>query len=133
MLTCRLMHLSLQKVSTQIQTCLSPLAVIRVIERHGDDQYSHNLVVKVTKVHYDDIDHIKVGDVEIIKVCSLPFRIKFKRTYRLTGSRELGSNELEISENGILANIPERADGPLGEGPCPPHIRAGNCDDDPRS
>ena len=103
--------------------------IIRVFQRHGDREYSHDLMVRVTAVHYDDIDHIQVGDVVTIKVCSLPFRIRFKRTYRLTGTREFGSNELEISENGVLANIPELEDGPLGEGPCAPYIREGNCDD----
>ena len=104
--------------------------IIRVIKRYGDARYSHDLKVRVTAVHYDDIEHIEVGDVVNIKVCSLRFRIKFKRTYRLTGARECGSNELEISETGILANIPELGDnGPLGVGPCAPYIRAGNCDD----
>lgn len=103
--------------------------IIRIIERYGDARYSHTLVARITAVHYDDIGQIEVGDVVHIKVCSLPFRIKFKRTYRLTGARECGSNELEISENGILANIPELESGPLGEGPCVPYILGGNCDD----
>ena len=99
-------------------------------ERHGDRRYSHTLTARVIVVYYDEIGQIKAGDVINIKVCSLPFRIKFKRSYRLTGSRELGTNELEISENGIIANIPELGDdGPLGEGPCPPYILEGNCDD----
>lgn len=104
--------------------------VVRITERYGDREYSHTLTVMVTVVHYDDIGQIEQGDVINIKVCSLPVRIRFKRMYRLTGSRELGTNELEISENGIIANIPELGDdGPLGEGPCPPYILSGNCDD----
>ena len=103
---------------------------MRVHRRHGDTRYSHLLVVRVTAVHYDDIGHIEVGKVVEIKVCSLPLRIKFKRTYRLTGTRECGSGELEISEMGILGNIPELGrGGPVGEGPCAPYILAGNCDD----
>lgn len=81
----------------------------------------------VTAVHYDDIDHIAVGDVLTIKACNLAFRIRFKRTYRLSGSRECGTNELEISEDGVIANIRELR--PLGEGQCASHISSGNCDD----
>ena len=98
-------------------------------ERYGDRRYRYDLLVRVTALHYDEIGHIEVGGLITIKVCSLPFRIKFKRIYRLTGSRELGTNELEISENGIIANIPELSTGPLGAGPCPPYILGGNCDD----
>jgi hypothetical protein len=104
--------------------------VIRMSERYRDHRYRYDLLVRVTTVYYDDIGHIEPGDLVTIKVCSLPFRIKFKRTYRLTGSRELGTNEMEISENGVIANIPELGPGrPLGEGPCPPYILGGNCDD----
>ena len=104
--------------------------IIRITERYGDARYSHTLTVRVTAVHYDEIDHIDVDDVVTIKVCSLPFRIRFKRTYRLAGSIECGSNELEISENGVVASIPELGSGGLvGEGQCTPYIHAGNCDD----
>ena len=103
--------------------------MIRISERFGDHRYLYDLLVRVTTVHYDEIGHIEPDDLISIKVCSLPFRIRFKRTYRLTGSRELGTNELEISENGIIANIPELSTGPLGKGPCPPYILEGNCDD----
>ena len=104
--------------------------IIDVSERHGDPQYSYTLLARITTVYYDEIDHIEVGDIVTIKACGLPFRIKFKRTYRLTGSRELGTNELEISENGVIANIPELGEErALGEGPCPPYILGGNCDD----
>ena len=98
-------------------------------ERHGDPRYRYDLLVKVTTVHYDEINHIQPDDIITIKACSLPFRLRFKRLYRLTGSRELGTNELEISENGIIANIPELGDRPLGRGPCPPYILSGACDD----
>ena len=99
-------------------------------ERYRDRRYRYDLLVRVTTVYYDDIGHLEPGDLVTIKVCSLPFRIKFKRTYRLTGSRELGTNEMEISENGVIANIPELGPGrPLGAGPCPPYILGGNCDD----
>jgi hypothetical protein len=104
--------------------------IITVAERYEDARYRYNLLVRVTVVHYDEINHIEVGEVVTIKVCSLPFRVRFKRTYRLTGSRECGTNELEISETGIIANIPELGeDGPLGAGPCAPYILSGNCDD----
>ena len=84
----------------------------------------------VKAVHYDDLNHIEVGDVVTVKACGLPFRIRFKRTYRLMGSRECGTNELEIKESGIIANIPELGPGgPLGEGMCAPYIRNGTCDD----
>ena len=116
-------------IPTLVHTVLEG-QIIRIAERYGDHRYSHTLLARVTAVYYDSINHIEVGDVVTIKICSLPFRIKFKRTYRLTGSRELGTNEMEISENGIIANIPEFGDeGPLGEGPCPPFILGGNCDD----
>lgn len=103
--------------------------MLRVTERFGDRRYLYNLLVKVTTVHYDEIGHIEAEDIVTIKVCSLPFRIKFRRLYRLTGARELGTNELEISENGIVGNIPELITGPLGAGPCPTYILGGNCDD----
>ena len=104
--------------------------MIRVGERPGDRRYPYHFLVKVTEVYYDEIGQIEQEDIITIKVCNLPsFRLKFKRTYRLTGSRELGTNELEISENGIIANIPELPFGPLGRGPCPPYILGGNCDD----
>lgn len=104
--------------------------ILRVAERYGDSRYRYNLLVGVTAVHYDDIDHIAVGDVLTIKACNLAFRIRFKRTYRLSGSRECGTNELEISEDGVIANIPELGpQRPLGEGQCASHISSGNCDD----
>ena len=82
----------------------------------------------VTAVYYDEIDHIEVGDVVTVKICSLPFRIRFKRTlYHLGGSRECGTNELEVSQNGVIATTPVL--GPDGAGPCPPHILRGSCDD----
>ena len=98
--------------------------ILRVSERYGDPEYGYNLLVGVTAVYYDEIDHIEVGDVVTVKICSLPFRIRFRRTYRLSGSRECGTNELEISQNGVIANTPV-----LGPGPCPPYILGGNCDD----
>ena len=98
--------------------------ILRVSERYEDLEYRYNLLVGVSAVHYDEIDHIKVGDVITIKTCSLPSRIRFKRTYHLSGSRECETNELEISQNGVIADIPT-----LGAGPCPPYILAGNCDD----
>ena len=97
--------------------------VIRTYERQYDPEYSHTLLVKVTDVFYDEIDEIKVGDVVEIKICSLSKRIKRKKIYHLTGSRECGSNELEISSNGVFADVP------LGAGPCTPYIKAGSCDD----
>ena len=60
-----------------------------------------------------------------IKVCSLRFQIRFKRIYHLAGTRECGSNELEISETGMLANTHKLGEVNL----CAPYIRAGNCDD----
>ena len=103
---------------------------MRVAYRYGDLRYRYNLLVRVTEVHYDEIGHIEVGEVVTIKACSLPFRLRFKKLYRLTGSRECGTHELEISENGIIANIPELGPlGSLGVGPCAPYIRGGNCDD----
>ena len=122
---------SLIKPYISIQCCIiiySPNAVIegrviRTYERQYDPEYSHTLLVKVTAVFYDEIDEIKVGDVVEIKICSLPRRVKRNTIYRLTGSRECGSNELEISSNGIFADIQ------LGVGPCVPYIKAGNCDD----
>ena len=82
--------------------------------------------MRVTAVHYDSLEHIEVKDVVTIKVCSLPFRIKFKRIYRLAGTVECGTNEMEISENGVVADA---ADTGHGEGPCPPYILNGDCDD----
>ena len=79
-------------------------------------------MVKVESVYYDEINHIQAGDVVEIKICSIPERIKWNKIYRLTGSRECGTNELEISERGIFAEIN------LGVGPCAPYILAGNCD-----
>ena len=100
--------------------------IIRVTEHYSDHRYSDTLIVRITAVHYDAIGHIEVGDTVSVKVCSLPLRIRFKRTYYLAGSRECGSNELEISENGIIA---ERGKAGSPEpGPCPAHILAGNCD-----
>lgn len=96
--------------------------VIRTVPRPDDPKYSHTLVVKVEAVYYDEINHIKQGDVVEIKICSLPDRIRWKHIYRLTGSRECGSNELEISERGIFGDIE------LGVGPCAPHILSGGCD-----
>jgi hypothetical protein len=104
--------------------------ILRVSERYRDPEYRYNLLVGVTAVYYDEIDHIEVGNVVTIKICSLPFRIRFKRTYLLSGSRECGTNELEISQNGVIAKTPVLGpDGPLGEGPCPPYILGRNCDD----
>ena len=72
----------------------------------------------VTAVYYDEIDHIEVGDVVTVKICSLPFRIRFKRTlYHLGGSRECGTNELEVSQNGVIATTPVL--GPDGPAPVP--------------
>lgn len=100
--------------------------IIRVTEHLSDHRYSETLTVRVMVVHYDDIGQIEAGDIVSIKVCSLPLRIRFKRTYHLAGSRECGTNELEISESGVIA---ERGKGgSLEPGPCPAHIRAGNCD-----
>ena len=103
---------------------------MRVAERYGDLRYRYSLLVGVTAVHYDDLGHIEEGEVVVIKTCSLPFRIRFRRTYRLAGSRECGSNELEISETGLIANIPELETGTvIGRGQCAPYILGGNCDD----
>ena len=55
--------------------------VLRVYEGYRDHEYRYNLLVGVTAVYYDKIDHIEVGDVVTIKICSLPVRIRFKRTY----------------------------------------------------
>ena len=52
--------------------------VLRVYEGYRDHEYRYNLLVGVTAVYYDKIDHIEVGDVVTI---SLPVRIRFKRTY----------------------------------------------------
>ena len=79
-------------IPTLVHTVLEG-QIIRIAERYGDHRYSHTLLARVTAVYYDSINHIEVGDMVTIKICSLPFRIKFKRTYRLTGSRECGSND----------------------------------------
>ena len=98
--------------------------VIRHVHRYNDPKYRYNLVVKVESVYYDEINHIQAGDVVEIKICSIPNHIKWNKIYRLTGSRECGTNELEISERGIFAEIIRY----VGVGPCAPYILAGNCD-----
>lgn len=100
--------------------------ILRHIPRSEDASYRYDLMVGVSVVHYDDINHIRVGDVVNIKVCNLPFKIRFKRTYRLAGSRECGSNDLEISENGFMTILPKR--GIYNES-CASYIGGGNCDD----
>ena len=93
-----------------------------MVSRTGDRKYSHTLVVKVAAVHYDDINRVEEGDVVEIKICGVPERIRWNKIYRFTGTRECGSNELEISERGIFAEIK------LGVGKCAPYILEGNCD-----
>lgn len=97
--------------------------VIRSSSRHRDPKYSHTLVVKVEAVYYDEIEHIQPGDVVEIKICSLPDRVKRNSVYRLSGTRECGSNELEIGEYGIFAEKPSP------ESPCASFILDGGCDD----
>ena len=79
-------------------------------------------MVRVKAVYYDEINQIKPGDVVKIKICSLPGRLRWRHVYRLTGTRECGNNELEISERGIFGDLE------IGEGPCAPYIKSGNCD-----
>lgn len=95
--------------------------VIRSYSRLRDPKYSHTLVLKVEAVHYDDIEHIQPGDVVEIKICSLPDRVKRNSVYRLSGTRECGSNELEIGKHGIFAEE-------LSEAPCASFILGGGCD-----
>ena len=94
------------------------------VKRHLPNGPNHMLLVQVTAVDYDDINHIKVGDIVEIKVSSLPEPIRFNPTYKLAGTRECVSNKLKIDETGLLSRLPD----PLGE-ICVPFIEAGNCDD----
>ena len=95
-----------------------------VVPRPYDAKYSHTLLVEIEEVYYDEIGHIQPSDVVEIKICYLPDQFNRQRTYRFAGTRECGSNELEISETGVFAYLPD-----FGAGPCPPYILGGNCDD----
>lgn len=109
--------------------CIYPAVIEgKIIRRYPqpyDSKYSHTLLVKIKSVYYDDIGHIQGGDVVKIKVCGLPEHIKWNNIYRLAGTRECGTNHLEISEIGIFA------DKEIGEGLCAPFILSGGCDDLP--
>lgn len=110
-------------VHLYIHTAVIEGNIIRQYRRPYDSKYSHTLLVKVESVYYDEISHIQVGDILEIKICGLPKRIKWNNIYRLAGTRECGTNQLEIGENGIFA------DEEIGEGPCAPYILGGGCDD----
>lgn len=74
-------------------------------------------------MYYDEINHIHVGDVVQIKIFALLERIQWNHIYGLAGSRECGSNELEISDRGVFVGIQ------LGLDPCASYILSGGCDD----
>ena len=80
------------------------------------------LLVQVTNVDYDDIHHIKVNNTVEVQVSRLPEPIRFKRTYKLAGRRECGSNKLTIDETGLLTTL-SNFDGEM----CALYIEAGNC------
>lgn len=74
-------------------------------------------------MYYDEIDHIQVGDVVQIKISALLDQVRWNIVYGLAGTRECGSNELEISERGSFVGTRLEQDA------CASYILGGGCDD----